>query len=184
MASERCDRCYRQYRWQNDRDFREQRFISTLIYNFRHPALIKECGKEYREQQRLEHPKLPRIKQSPEEKRARQQRWWKKNGRNSNLRKYGLTVVDYENIAAKQNWRCAICGKRCPNGGKHGLFVDHNHLTNHIRGLLCASCNHRLGWIEKKGWVLNAAQYLQRFGEISPVLLSFVSNVGFEEFEE
>ena len=38
-------------------------------------------------------------------------------------------------IAAWQDGRCAVCGRRDP------LVTDHNHRTAMIRGLMCRSCN-------------------------------------------
>jgi hypothetical protein len=37
---------------------------------------------------------------------------------------------------------CALCGKR------DGLNVDHCHTTGVVRGVLCGSCNLKIGWIE------------------------------------
>ena len=43
---------------------------------------------------------------------------------------------------------CAICGKpECLFERKLGL--DHDHNTGKWRGLLCSSCNTKLGWFEK-----------------------------------
>ena len=43
-----------------------------------------------------------------------------------------------------QNGRCKICGTDTPMG--NGAFhVDHCHMTNKVRGLLCHKCNVGLG---------------------------------------
>jgi hypothetical protein len=56
---------------------------------------------------------------------------------------------EYERVRKKvleaQKGKCAICG-RIP--GKQPLCLDHDHKTNRIRGLLCNSCNVKLGWFE------------------------------------
>lgn len=57
------------------------------------------------------------------------------------LKKYGMSVADYNAMLDKQFWLCAICG-RCP---KRPLFVDHDHKTGSVRGLLCSDCNLGLG---------------------------------------
>lgn len=48
---------------------------------------------------------------------------------------------------------CEICGRReyVSTGGKkpNSLAIDHQHGTNHFRGLLCQQCNTKLGWFEK-----------------------------------
>lgn len=72
----------------------------------------------------------------------KQSRWNREQG----LKRYGLTIDDYENMAAQQGDACAICGR---NPGKLRLAVDHCHTTGKVRGLLCADCNTFLGRLEK-----------------------------------
>ena len=51
--------------------------------------------------------------------------------------------------------RCEICGKtideavvwNSKNAPKR-LCIDHDHKTNHFRGVLCSVCNRQLGWYE------------------------------------
>jgi len=57
-------------------------------------------------------------------------------------RYYGLTIENYNKMFTAQDGICAICGQ--PPNGKN-LFVDHDHSTDKIRGLLCRSCNMMLG---------------------------------------
>lgn len=58
---------------------------------------------------------------------------------------YGLIEDDYQAILRSQDYRCAICGSDKP-GGQWGRFVvDHCHRTGRVRGILCDSCNKRLG---------------------------------------
>lgn len=63
--------------------------------------------------------------------------------------KYGITLKDYEQRVIKQNGRCACCGKPETRVNAYGepkaLAVDHDHQSNRIRGLLCASCNKGIG---------------------------------------
>ena len=61
---------------------------------------------------------------------------------------YGITLDDYNKMFAEQNGCCAMCGKH-QSEFKQALSVDHNHQTDEIRGLLCFSCNSKLGWYEK-----------------------------------
>ena len=58
------------------------------------------------------------------------------------LRRFGLSIEDYDTIHRAQGGVCAIC--RRPQRGKR-LAVDHDHETGRVRGLLCASCNTGLG---------------------------------------
>ena len=59
------------------------------------------------------------------------------------LRRYGLTIEEYDNMLSSQGGVCAICRKACASGRR--LSVDHCHITNKIRGLLCDPCNRGLG---------------------------------------
>ena len=65
-------------------------------------------------------------------------------------RLYGIPIGGYEELLKQQNGGCAICGNP-PNGTQRTkyLHVDHCHISNKVRGLLCGSCNSRLGWYEK-----------------------------------
>lgn len=53
---------------------------------------------------------------------------------------YGITLEEYDAILAGQQGVCAIC-----YGTYDVLFVDHDHDTGRIRGLLCNGCNTELG---------------------------------------
>lgn len=62
------------------------------------------------------------------------------------LTKYGLLPEDYENKLIEQNYCCAICKKPAEESTFHRkLYIDHNHDTNQVRGLLCSGCNSGLG---------------------------------------
>src|SRR5216683_6936514 len=54
--------------------------------------------------------------------------------RRQTLKKYGLTLAEYDTLFAAQEGLCAIC-RRPP--GKKSLAVDHEHGTGRVRGLLC-----------------------------------------------
>jgi formate dehydrogenase maturation protein FdhE len=57
--------------------------------------------------------------------------------------RYGITPEEYDALLLGQDNVCAVCG-RPPTNGKY-LYVDHNHDTKEIRGLLCNNCNLMLG---------------------------------------
>jgi hypothetical protein len=62
---------------------------------------------------------------------------------------FGLTLEQYAIMLQKQGGVCAICGEEETATNKAGnikhLGVDHNHITDKIRGLLCQKCNIGLG---------------------------------------
>lgn len=73
-------------------------------------------------------------------------------------RKYGISLVEHQEMCAEADWRCEICGKHTEN-----LHVDHDHLTGKVRGLLCASCNHGLGFFWDDQAILSLAiEYLDK----------------------
>ena len=67
--------------------------------------------------------------------------------KNHHLSKYGLSLEDYGHILKRQGGKCAICGRDeiAPNRKYKYFFVDHNHKTGEVRGLLCYWCNTGLG---------------------------------------
>jgi hypothetical protein len=70
--------------------------------------------------------------------------------KNSNLKKYGITVDEYESMHDAQNGLCAICKKpetKTNQYGKIRLAVDHCHESGKNRGLLCMNCNRALGLV-------------------------------------
>lgn len=67
--------------------------------------------------------------------------------RMKHLKKYGLTLEQYEAMHNAQGGVCLICGK--PNQNNRILCVDHDHKTGKVRGLLCTSCNSKLGIFEE-----------------------------------
>jgi hypothetical protein len=59
---------------------------------------------------------------------------------------YGLSIEQYNQMLADQKLMCKICDKQHDPSIKRGrLYVDHNHVTGAIRGLLCSECNFALG---------------------------------------
>lgn len=82
---------------------------------------------------------------------------------NSNRKtKRKLNGISREEMLATQNWQCAICKTQISfNGG--GAVTDHCHETGETRGLLCITCNVRLGVLENKEWIAKANAYKEKF---------------------
>ena len=77
---------------------------------------------------------------------------------------YGLTDKDIEARLYHQRNACAICRRTFTDALTY--CVDHRHRDGLVRGLLCNHCNTELGRVqENRGWLENAAQYLQTWGE-------------------
>lgn len=125
----------------------------------------KKCSAEYQNTRR-QRPEV--IKKMREYEREYQKEYGKRpktmeRKRESNyLRKYGLTLDQYNQLLDAQDNKCVICGIEDP-GGKGRFHVDHCHATGQIRGLLCHNCNLMLGHSRDNVETLrSAARYLER----------------------
>jgi len=52
---------------------------------------------------------------------------------------YGLTIAQYDLLHSRG--QCDICGSAHAGHRGRSLFIDHDHTTGVIRGLLCEACN-------------------------------------------
>lgn len=59
-------------------------------------------------------------------------------------RNYGLSVAEFERMRSTQQGRCAIC-RSLPDYPHGVLVVDHCHLRDRVRQLLCNNCNTAIG---------------------------------------
>jgi hypothetical protein len=76
---------------------------------------------------------------------------------------YGISLIEWEELFAKQGKCCAICGVKKPNVKKQ-WFTDHDHEENFIRGILCGLCNTMLGNARESIRILRLAiKYLKKF---------------------
>lgn len=87
------------------------------------------------------------------------------NGLRFHLRKkYNLSITDYFDILEIQQYTCKICKKQ---NGNRKLAVDHCHMINKVRGLLCTSCNIALGSFQDNiKYLQNAIKYLKDFEKL------------------
>jgi hypothetical protein len=70
------------------------------------------------------------------------------------LWRFNITLEEYQILFEAQGGVCKLCGKEENARKNHSeekrmLAVDHDHNTGVVRGLLCASCNVKLGHYEK-----------------------------------
>ena len=84
------------------------------------------------------------------------------------LRKFGITVDDYDRMLIEQSGVCAIC--KSPEVVRHHstgeiqpLAVDHDHESGQVRGLLCTRCNKGIGLLRhNEAYLRAAADYVAR----------------------
>jgi hypothetical protein len=130
---EKLDEYQKQYRLIHKEEMRE--------YHKQHYIKHREEKREYKKQYNISH---------------------RKERRERGLKMYGLTPEQYDEMFAKQNGCCAICGKH-QKRFKQTLNVDHNHITGKIRELLCHSCNSAIGLMKDSKIMLNKALlYLEK----------------------
>lgn len=90
------------------------------------------------------------------------------NKRKKLLKRYGLSVEQWDALNAAQNGACAIC-ERVPAQARN-FHVDHCHKTGRVRGLLCAQCNVALGWFEHVAGRLDRVhEYLAKAADEVPM---------------
>lgn len=73
---------------------------------------------------------------------------------------YNLTWNEYQELIAKQKGEYVLCSRRPKK-----LFVDHDHFTGKVRGLLCPRCNQCLAAVEDDKLLKRMLQYLKQVKE-------------------
>ena len=87
------------------------------------------------------------------------------------IKKYGITLRDYNYMFAKQRGVCSICKKQ-ETSIRHKnnlgqLYVDHCHKTGQVRGLLCSRCNFGIGSLQdNEAFLWAAIIYLKKHKSI------------------
>jgi hypothetical protein len=115
----------------------------------------KDChlssGREWRRdhKDRLNYRSREERKANP---RSRRHIWLK--------HAYGITLGQFNFILESQKGSCAICPRLHTND--RPLFVDHDHKTGKVRGLLCTGCNTAIGMLkDNPEYCLKASRYLE-----------------------
>lgn len=157
---------------------------SSSKYRSKHQHANKKYRIENKEKEKSRRVKY--YNENKEKEKLRMAEWrarnpdWRANyhknhpekRKENKLRKYNLTIGEYNELLQKQNGKCAICGT---SGDSKNTFpcVDHCHNTGIVRGLLCKYCNASLGLMRDDPQLFEkAAQYIYNFKK-----LRMVSNV-------
>lgn len=87
-------------------------------------------------------------------------------------RRYGISLDEYNQKINNQQNKCAICQQEFNQLKKHETaFVDHDHQSNQVRGLLCYKCNNLIGLANEKIEILEKSiGYLNKYKELSCTL--------------
>lgn len=131
-------------------------------------GLCRSCYDKTRRHKTREYARS-RYKKNRRKINAWQREYYKKHKRSELallqqvLNRYGLKVGDYERLMELQKDCCALCREK-PKKGR--LYVDHDHKTHKVRGLLCPRCNMGLGAFKDHPELIQAALvYLRQSGE-------------------
>ena len=74
---------------------------------------------------------------------------------------YGITFKQYQDMMETQDYKCAIC-ERHQSEFIRKFSVDHCHITDVVRGLLCGNCNVGIGNLQDNIEILEKAiKYLK-----------------------
>lgn len=89
--------------------------------------------------------------------------WCKSCSKDASLiKKYQITLDDYNKLLQNQQFKCAICETTNPAGPTNKFVVDHCHTTGIVRGLLCNHCNTGIGKLKDSYELLSkAANYVK-----------------------
>ena len=133
-----------------------------------HCFYCKECNKKKTRAHYAEH-----VDKDAEKARGKAR---SQNGDYRNyqyLKKYGITLDQYNDLLEKQGGKCAICGiTREECNDKRALPVDHDHeccpgvvtCGKCVRGILCHSCNRGVGLLKDSPKnLIKAAEYLRSY---------------------
>jgi hypothetical protein len=89
---------------------------------------------------------------------------------NYRRRMYGLAPAQFDALVAQQGGMCKLCRS------KSATYVDHDHITGEVRGVLCPGCNAGLGLLGDTSEGLQAGiDYLLATREVVPMTDSLVA---------
>lgn len=133
-----------------------QRPLDCFLYEARrgrHMSLCKDCRTAAQRAWREGKPTYERERYAKDKTAARERHL---------VRKYGVTLADYQAMLESQGGNCAICHSPEAEQFKGVFHVDHCHTTGAVRGLLCRGCNHMLGVVgDAPEKLLRAIKYLK-----------------------
>ena len=76
--------------------------------------------------------------------------------------RYGMSLEEYNQMVSDQDGGCKICGTK-----ESKLYVDHDHDTGKVRGLLCHCCNAGIGLLKDSPDIMQKAiQYVRANQEV------------------
>jgi len=117
---------------------REQSRAANMRYRSKHKDRLKVSRRQW-------------LDNNVEYRRIRERGYARDNRNKKLIKRYGITIYQFEEMVAAVQGRCQICQL------KRKLHVDHDHRTGRIRGLLCGHCNRGIGCFQEDPPTLRAA---------------------------
>jgi hypothetical protein len=125
----KCHHAVRMERLKNNPISRRKHNQSASKHRENNREKVREKNKNYR----INNP--DKVKESAKRWKENNLAYYKRMCRESKLKRlYGLTIEQYDDMLLKQNGLCCLCSNPAQ-------VVDHCHITNKVRGLLCHMCN-------------------------------------------
>lgn len=157
-----CSPCTTEYKRQWRQDNPEAVRRHKKKWESEHPDEVR-AAKRRRYHADLERSRAAQRdwkERNPERIRVQQQRRLAKDHATGRaiLYRHGITLEQRAELVAAQGGLCALCPQPLEELSTRQAHIDHDHLTELIRGILCNSCNVRLGWYERR--IELVAQYL------------------------
>lgn len=161
-----CLRCNKEKEVENNFFLIQSRANSKKYYKSPCKECLSEKRKLYAKKYREDNGDIVREKQRNriKERLSNGDEVLKRNLKNSRLKHlYGITLEEHETMRENQLYSCKICKVNEKELSK-GLYIDHCHSTNKVRGLVCTQCNSMLGMAKDDITVLKeAVKYLENY---------------------
>lgn len=157
---------YHTHKEQIDRE-KKKAYMAEYLKTYQRRKPTPEELEKRRRQRRERYANDPEYREKARQQARERNRRNPRGKKNGRLRlEFGITLQQYEEMLERQGGGCAICGTKQTNvkeAGKaeHSMYVDHNHATGEVRGLLCSRCNFGIGQFrDDPELLLRAAEYL------------------------
>jgi len=166
-AKAKVDPEYRKKRNEQSTNDPEARKAYMREYYAKHPEKFKTRTSEQRaknnaaRRKRYAESHVVRAKHKAEVKVWRQANPNKR--KSQQLKRYGITLEQYNAMLESQGGKCAICEYSDDIGSTMFPVVDHCHAIGEVRGLLCMNCNQGLGkFMDSIQFLQAAIKYLRK----------------------
>lgn len=128
---------------------KQQILLESIRFKKNNPMKVKQYAKKHRmnNKEKVANAIASWKKRNPEKVKATKERfklkhpnyYYERIQKDPNRRRNVYYKTNVDELIKKQNGKCAICDKEVK------LMVDHCHISNKVRGLLCKNCNLGLG---------------------------------------